>query len=151
MEQSDGSPRSDDLTIRRCLAVAAPAAVPATTTAATRPTGLGEAVRAVDRLVTTRLERDQRVIAAGGAGHGEHLAVPAATTVATAAAAVPTATAAAIAAATSVAAATATTSATTRHAAVPASTWVVGEATAGEELLLAHREDERLTAIAAAQ
>jgi hypothetical protein len=125
------------------LAVAASAAVSAAATAA-RPTGLGEAVRAVDRLVTARLKWDQCVVAAGGAGNGEHLTIAAATTVAATTTAIPATTGA-------VPTATTATRATTGHPAIAAPTGIVGEATAGEELLLAHREDERLTAIAAAQ
>ena len=121
--------------------VAAASAVPTAVAAtAARAPSLREAVRAVHRLVATGLERHQRIVAARRAGHREHLTIP------------PSATA--IAAATAVAAAiapAATAGATTRRSAVTATTRVVGEPTAREELLLSNREDKRLTAIAAVE
>jgi hypothetical protein len=131
--------------------VAAPAPAVATTSA--RWPVLGEAVRTVDRLVAARLKRHLGIVAARGARDGEHLTVSAATTVATATSTtVPTA-ARTVATATAAVATTAraTASTTACRTTVTASGRLVREATARKELLLAHREDERLTAIAAVQ
>src|SRR5581483_9344873 len=97
----------------------------------------GEAVRAVDRLVAARLERDAGLVAAARAGGREHLAL-----------------AAAIAAATAGGIATAgvTVRATVGLAvssAGLATRRLVGEAAGGKELLLPDGEGKRLPAIAA--
>src|SRR5829696_2618287 len=122
--------------VREALAVAATAAVPLTLPRR-------EAVRAVDRLVSARLERHPRLLAARRAGGRVHLAVL--TPVATATAATTVATARAV-----------STRATAPFGlpgspAILAPTGLVGEALRGVELLFPRREHEILSTIPAVQ
>src|SRR5437773_7690817 len=124
-----------------CLASVPPASAPLVPT---RRALLLEAVAAVHRLVTARLERNARLTTAVAAGRREHLTLPAVTAAATAVSA-------ARVAATTTTSASSTALRATRGAIVCAAGRGVLEAAAGVELLLAGRPDELLAAVLADQ
>src|SRR5437762_2921503 len=111
----------------------------------TRRALLLEAVAAVHRLVTARLERNARLTTAVAAGRREHLTLPAVT------AATAAVSAARVAAATTTTSASSTALGATRGAVVCAAGRGVLEAAAGVKLLLAGRPDELLAAVLADQ